>query len=248
VVLLSPGNATNAEFYASFAEGLASHGIVVVGINHPYDVAAVALADGSVAVLAPPGQPPREFIASRVAERVADARFVLDRLGELNQGDGPLAQRLDLSRVGIMGHSLGGLTAAQACAADARFKACLNLDGLQEGGPFSVRAGGPVPTQPFMLITKASTLSPSAEQQLRAIPNLSLIVIPGAAHRDFSDGPLFEPSFTPFTRSIDRINAQIRGEVRAFFQQTLGTSPPGPLSTVSAAAPTLERGGPVSSL
>jgi pimeloyl-ACP methyl ester carboxylesterase len=222
VVLLSPGNATNAEFYGSFAEELASQGIVVVGINHPYDVAAVALGDGSVAVLAPPGQPPREYIAARVAERVADARFVLDRLGELDQGDSPLAHRLDLTRVGILGHSLGGLTAAQACVADLRFKACLNLDGLQEGGPFSVRAGGAIPAQPFMFITKASTLSPAAEQQFRAIPNVSLIVIPGAAHRDFSDGPLFEPSFTPFARTIDQINAQIRGEIWGFFQRTLG--------------------------
>jgi pimeloyl-ACP methyl ester carboxylesterase len=222
VVLLSPGNATNAEFYASFAEDLASHGIVVVGLNHPYDVAAVALADGAVAVLAPPGQPAREYIAARVAERVADARFVLDRLSELDQGDSPLARHLDLSRVGIMGHSLGGLTAAQACAADARFTSCLNLDGLQEGGPFSVQAGGAAPRQPFMLITKASTLPPAAEQRLRSLPNLSLVVIPDAAHRDFSDGPLFEPSFNPFTRRIDRINLQIREELREFFLRTLG--------------------------
>lgn len=226
VLLLSPGNATNAEFYASFAEELASHGFVVVGINHPYDVAAVTLADGSVAVLAPPGQPPREFIAARVAERVADVRFVLDRLNEVNLGTGPLAHHLDLARVGILGHSLGGLTAAQGCVADARLKACLNLDGLQEGGPFSVRSGGAVPTQPFMFMTKATTLSPNAEQGLRNIPNLSLIVIPGAAHRDFSDGPLFEPALTPFSRPIDRINKRIRGEILAFFRQTL----PGSLS------------------
>src|SRR5687768_16569318 len=37
VVVLSPGNATNVEFYAGLAEDLASRGYVVFGINHPYE-------------------------------------------------------------------------------------------------------------------------------------------------------------------------------------------------------------------
>ena len=49
VIILSPGNATNVEFYSAIAEDLASHGYVVCGINHPYDVGAVRLRDGSIA-------------------------------------------------------------------------------------------------------------------------------------------------------------------------------------------------------
>lgn len=221
VVILSPGGATNAEFYASFAEDLASNGFVVFALNHPYDVAAVTLANGSVAVLADQGPPNLDSTASRIAERVADVRFLLDRLGEINGGSGPLAQHLDLARIGAMGHSLGGITAAQACAAEARLKACLNLDGLQDGGPFSVRSGGPIPTQPFKFITKETTLAPRLEELLRGVPNFSRTIIPDAAHRDFSDGPLFEPSLLPLSRTIDRVNAQIRGAIREFFQQTL---------------------------
>jgi predicted dienelactone hydrolase len=36
VLLLSPGNGTNVEFYAALAGELASQGYVVVGLNHPY--------------------------------------------------------------------------------------------------------------------------------------------------------------------------------------------------------------------
>jgi predicted dienelactone hydrolase len=221
VILLSPGGATNAEFYASFAEDLASLGFVVIGINHPYDVAAVALQTGAVAIYTRPDPPRPDYIETRVAERVADARFTLDRLADLNAGDGPLAGRLDLDRIGIMGHSLGGLTAAQACVADPRLKSCLNLDGLQGGGPFSVRPGGPVPAQPFLFITKEPTLAPAIEQLLADHPTAARIIIPGAAHRDFSDGPLFEPSANPFDRPIDRTNASIRAATRDFFRQTL---------------------------
>lgn len=51
VLLLSPGNATNVEFYAALAEDVASRGYVVVGMNHPYQVTATRLDDGTVASL-----------------------------------------------------------------------------------------------------------------------------------------------------------------------------------------------------
>ena len=45
VVILSPGNATNVEFYGALAEELASHGYVVIGLDHPYQSAAVEIGD-----------------------------------------------------------------------------------------------------------------------------------------------------------------------------------------------------------
>ncbi len=49
IVIFSPGNGTNVEFYTVLASELASHGYIVVGLNHPYDVAAVELSDHRVA-------------------------------------------------------------------------------------------------------------------------------------------------------------------------------------------------------
>jgi len=41
---------------------------------------------------------------------------------------------------------------------DARFRACLNFDGLQRGGPFSMEETALLPEQPFIFITKESEL------------------------------------------------------------------------------------------
>ena len=71
--------------------------------------------------------------------RIADTRFVLNELAALNSGASPdarhrplpagLAGTLDLTRVGMFGHSLGGATSAEAMAADRRILAGLDLDG-----------------------------------------------------------------------------------------------------------------------
>ena len=59
--------------------------------------------------------------------------------------DGKLNNKL----VGIMGYSFGGATAVEACIADARFKAGINLDGWPYGTYFN---SGETIGQPFMLI------------------------------------------------------------------------------------------------
>jgi pimeloyl-ACP methyl ester carboxylesterase len=76
--------------------------------------------------------------------RVADTRFVLDKLAELDRGRNPDAQRrrlaaglrgaLDISRVGMFGYSYGGYTAGEAMAHDRRIAAGINLDGTMAHG------------------------------------------------------------------------------------------------------------------
>jgi pimeloyl-ACP methyl ester carboxylesterase len=56
----------------------------------------------------------------------------LDKLANLNRSGSegfPLGGRLDLTRVAAAGHSAGGAFAARACQLDARFRACISLDG-----------------------------------------------------------------------------------------------------------------------
>jgi len=142
VILLSPGNGTNIEFYASLASEIASDGYIVVGLNHLYDVAAVELSNGEVAsydkdqwLLEVSAH--QAYTAERIKVRTADVIFALDQLTALNaSATSSFAGMFDLDSVAVAGHSLGGITASEACKADARFKACLNFDGLQKGGPF----------------------------------------------------------------------------------------------------------------
>jgi predicted dienelactone hydrolase len=64
-----------------------------------------------------------------------DIGFVLDRLEQLNASDpsGRFTGRLDLTRVGVFGHSFGGATAAQFCHEDPRCKAGIDVDGAPHG-------------------------------------------------------------------------------------------------------------------
>jgi predicted dienelactone hydrolase len=230
VIIFSPGNGTNIEFYAAIADELASYGYIVVGINHPYDVAAVALQDGSVAQFAPGPieiQARQAWVAVRVAVRVADVLFALHELHALNAGDDRLfAGRLDLTRVAVMGHSLGGITAAEACRANPEFLACLNLDGLQRGGPFSTDNDPTPPNQPFMMITKEAQLPPNFIASFKAIPSGSyLVVIHDAKHDSFTDGPLLIPALLPVPNEADQILALTRSYTLAFFNQTLKQQP-----------------------
>src|SRR5882762_1349907 len=63
--------------------------------------------------------------------RLEDLKFIPDELARLNEGtDSPLAGHLDLSRIGLVGHSLGGEAAIFSVEHDARFKVGVILDGV----------------------------------------------------------------------------------------------------------------------
>jgi dienelactone hydrolase len=225
VIILSPGNGGNVEFYAAYAEDLASRGYVVVGLDHPFDVAAVRLSDGTIASF-DPGQWPtdnperREFLIRRMDERAADVSFALDCLQQVNTDSGPLAGALDLQRIGVMGHSMGGITGAAASRLDARLKACLNIDGSLAGGPFSARPGDECPGQPFLYVTKDEHLPETYAARFARSGGASFrVVIPRTTHVEFADGPLFVPSFDPFARHADRVIATTRAYAAAFFDR-----------------------------
>ena len=241
VVILSPGNATNVEFYGTIAEELASHGYAVIGIDHPYQVTAVALAGGSVAVYEgddpAPGQlsGPDGRTAEKIAERVADIGFVLDRLeneaGGLASFDG---RALDLEHVAVVGHSNGGVAAAELCASDPRVDACLNIDGMLAGGPFS--AATPVaPTKPFMFLTKETELHPALGALFEAGGDQTYrVVVPAATHGAFADGPRFVPRVLPLDGDADRTLRVTRGFAVAFLDHVLRGAPEAVLGSVDA--------------
>ena len=229
VVILSPGNGTNIEFYASLASEIASHGYIVLGINHPYDVPAVEL---STEEIAPYDKDQwsldvishQAYIKERINVRTADMLFVLEQLGGINS-TGLLAGIMDLESVAAAGHSLGGITASEACKADGRFKACLNYDGLQNGGPFSMEETAVPPEQPFMFITKESQLHPRLIESFEFVPESYWVVVHGASHQSFTDGPLLQPALLPGSNKADHLMSLIEEYSLAFLNHTLKEQP-----------------------
>jgi dienelactone hydrolase len=71
---------------------------------------------------------------------------------------GQFSGRLDLSHAGAFGHSLGGVAAVQASAADRRLRAVANLDGGTGEMSDNVTRNAAVPV---LVLTKAIT-TPSA--------------------------------------------------------------------------------------
>ena len=142
--------------YSTLAEDLASHGYVVVGFDAPYRTGMVVFPDGRVITRTPENNPElcvgperARCINKLLAAWTADIGFVLDRLEQLSASgrSGRFTGRLDMTRVGVFGHSFGGAQAAQFCEDDSRCKAGIDID----GAPFGTVVQAEI-RQPFMFL------------------------------------------------------------------------------------------------
>ncbi|MFF0218549.1 alpha/beta hydrolase family protein [Streptomyces vinaceus] len=211
VVLFSPGLGGVRAQNTAWAEELASHGYVVVGLDHPYDSAAVVLADGrtirtKVSATGDDAEDERRA-AGWTAVRAADLSFVRAQLGRVDSGAlaGPLTGRLDTARVVAAGHSLGGGAALQAARQDPQFAAVIDLDGFpHDPSPRPYR-------QPVLALTQAigPDTDPDYLPQLTRVLALSgatsyRLTVPGTGHLTFTDAPLYLPPLPSLVGSLGR--------------------------------------------
>ena len=132
LVLFSHGAGTTMEVQTSQSEDLASHGYIVLTIDHTYASAGTVFPDRIVSHKEATTDfniaEPAEIITQIMAD---DSKFVIDRLGEMNDGkiDSIFRGRLDLNKIGAIGHSVGGAVAYNLAINDSRVKAAIDLDG-----------------------------------------------------------------------------------------------------------------------
>ena len=166
-------------FSATFTtEWLASHGYVVVSVDHTGFNKTLLFPDGyryQPDTLTMPAPNMANFRAT-VDENwaylgneafptwVKDARFALDRVEQLNREAGLFQGRLDLDRIGALGWSFGGATAVQLSREDSRVKAAVDQDGQLFG---EVRERGS--SRPVMLMHNDSDPLKQVPDSLRPV-------------------------------------------------------------------------------
>lgn len=156
IVLFSPAQGTTRLLYGVMAQAIASSGYLVVTIDAPYDVDIVEYTDGSevLANITVATDPTAANIDLAVSARAQDASFVLDQLRNasfVSQLIPGCFHGLDVSKVAMFGHSLGGAATAAAMLNDQRIAGGLAMDGALFG--LVVQKGL---DRPFMLMARTN--------------------------------------------------------------------------------------------
>jgi predicted dienelactone hydrolase len=198
LVLLSTGWGAAVETYTALAEDLASHGYVVLGINHPNGSGALVYPDGSEPALDPTTVLPDE-------NNNRDWALDLERAAEWLASGGPAAGaerdpasldsafldaaaqaalgRVDPVRIAAAGHGFGGSAAVRADADSDVIRASVDLDG-------ALMDTAAVPSSRALLMLSAGhwSLDPSFEVfRQGAGPGTHVVEIAGMAPANFGD-------------------------------------------------------------
>ena len=243
VILFSHGwNGFNAQNTGQALE-LASHGYIVIGIQHTYGAVITVFPDGTVAPNNPNALPENaddpnyEVVARKlVNEWAGDMSFVLDQLSVWEKEAGnPFVEKLDLERVGVYGHSTGGGAAIQFCGVDLRCKAVLGMDPFMRPVSAEVIESGVSQPSFFMFSQGWADLTDSKNNQIfdQFYPGVSegrgVVIIDGTKHYDFSDLPLLSP-IAPQLGLKGPLNGKtvikiVNSYLLDFFEMTLSNKP-----------------------
>jgi predicted dienelactone hydrolase len=114
-ILFSHGLGGSIHGGTRWGEHWASHGFVVIHIEHPGSNLESILQGNTNAELDRARRARAAANGEQLIDRVRDVAFVLDEIARRQAAGDPIAERIDLARVGVAGHSFGAST-AQALA------------------------------------------------------------------------------------------------------------------------------------
>ncbi len=245
VLVYSPGSGDTRTWGTALVEEMASRGYVVLTVDHTHESPAVEFPDGSVRGNEPMTEALRQalldetvpaFLKRMLDARLADARFLTDRLRHLPHG---LAHVVDTRRIGFFGQSAGGILAAQGMHEDRRIAAGVGLDGTLE---YNREPNGtnlmPVAVhgldRPFLLMGRAGS-DHTTEPSWRAFWANSRgwhrdLTLRGSRHQSYTDlEPLLPQTGLPADVVAGRIGtvdparavAAVRAHVASFFDRWL---------------------------
>ena len=226
LIIHSHGIVSNRTEMAYLAESLASHGYLVAATDYP-------LTSGSTAGGAN---------AADVVNQPADISFLIDSLLGMRDGQKPFSGRIDESRIGLSGYSLGGLTTYLATYhpawLDSRIAAAVAI-----AGPSAIFAPRFFETTAIPMLAIAGTSDALIEHARNAADlrtrarNISVINIEGGTHLGFIG--LADPAF----RFMDNPDTWDAPQCWPFWAKIrmLYSRPRGPLLKVSTPRATCQE-------
>jgi len=236
LLIFSHGMNSARFYYTGLMEELASHGYIVAAIDHTFWGPGVAFPSGRV-VQFEDGMEARDQLSpdeydqmmwAGVSVMVADEVFVEHKMVELNSNSTAanlFHNRLNLSQVGAIGHSMGGYAATRACLEYTVFKACASLDGLNQFLYLRPTAS----SKPFLLLLNSASgtqvISQSlAKRYLASYGEPRVFIVDGTKHNSFSDVPILSPvSRAKAPSDPDKAHRVITAELVAFLDRAFGS-------------------------
>lgn len=239
VLIFSPGYNSMRTQSTTLMEELASHGYVVVALDHTYSGVLTIFPGDRVELLDPSILPDREVIGVERYRQASlgvgdvweqDVAFVLGRLAAGNV-DARFAGRLDMDRVGLFGHSTGGGTITRLCSRDPRCKVGVGLDAWMNVVPDEIIDAGS--DRPMLFLMSERWPKPENDgrmQRYRAgSAQVAWLTMKNTDHYDFTDLPFLSPLAASIGLAGDvdgyRVQEIVRTYTRAFFDQHLAGKP-----------------------
>ena len=189
-------------------EDLASHGYVVVAIDHA-DCAATVFPDGRRLTSVISGLSRALF-----TNDVVDVQFVLATLTQMNRDDPVFANTMDLQHVGTIGWSYGGGVAAEVCRTDDRVRATVLLDAYLQNALGVIGYGVQKPFLGMYSVAEGGTMAPF----LDATRDAYWMQIRGTQHQHFADWLAWISTPTPSGR---KAAVAMNACLRSFFDKYL---------------------------
>ncbi len=220
--------------YSTFAE-LASNGYVVCSIDHPYHAFFTKQTDGKVitvnqtflqeAMNINESDSTEDYIFSTTQEwlklRTDDMNFVIDTIEQLTEAseEDEVFQHTDLTKIGVMGHSLGGATSVAIGRQRKDVDAVIDIDGSMLGEELSYQNGKYQLNQeayplPLLAIDSTDHYQEGLSYGDQYANNVTLanaldgreVHFDHAGHLNFTDLPFFSPTLAGMlgTGNIDR--------------------------------------------
>ncbi len=233
VVILSHGWRSSKSLYQDFAEELASHGYIVVGIDHSYASALTVFEDGHAKPikLEIMGQGTAEFMkkAFVVINTFADdISCTIDFVTDLNSNSEQFLGKIDVDNIGLLGHSTGSGAEVTLATRDDRITSVIALDSWLEPVSEDVLTRGLcIPS--LFLRCEQWEVGPNNK-------NLSVLInhcknnplvyqVQGTTHYDFSMAYMYSSLMKPlgYLGSTDSayLTDMFRELITSFFDQTL---------------------------